>query len=180
MNIAKHTGLCLPYCVDKVRQRDVLTMDGLEMATSSLCMFLVPLTYSDLATAVIISPLITLMNEAVPKIHAIENLEISIQPRGLFHTLQCIFSSTCTRWTKWYMPRKNIFMYTALRGGIVIHMDGFLLYSTTKSQESGLNVKRLVILVTKCVTIILCECIWQYATEYETMKSRDISKCMSV
>jgi hypothetical protein len=35
-HIAKHTvrlGLCLPYCVDKVRQRVLLTMDGLETAT---------------------------------------------------------------------------------------------------------------------------------------------------
>ena len=34
-------------------------------AGKSLCMFLVPLAYSDLATAVIISPLVTLMNEQV-------------------------------------------------------------------------------------------------------------------
>ena len=35
-HIAKHTvrlGLCLPYCVDKARQRVLLTMDGLETAT---------------------------------------------------------------------------------------------------------------------------------------------------
>ena len=39
-----------------------------KMATGTgktLCMFLVPLAYSDLATAVIISPLVTRMNEQV-------------------------------------------------------------------------------------------------------------------
>ena len=34
-------------------------------AGKSLCMFLVPLAYSDTATAIIISPLNTLMNEQV-------------------------------------------------------------------------------------------------------------------
>ena len=48
-------------------------------------------------------------------------------------------------------------------GGIVIQMDGFLLYSTTKSL-TGLNGNKV------------CECVWQC----ETMNFRDISKRVSV